>query len=161
MSINFAAVSGNVTRDAELRFTASETPVVRFGIAFNERKKNAQTGVWEDRTNFVDCAMFGSRAEKLQPYISKGAKVAIQGRLHWSQWETEGQKRSKIEIVVDDVDLMSRGASRDNESNSDERSYGREQNGASDRLSVAQEAARQAIFGNSEKQQLAYDDIPF
>lgn len=107
MSINRVVISGNLTRDPELRQTASGMPVLGFGVAVNDRRKNPQTGEWEDYPNFIDCTMFGTRAESLARYLSKGAKVAIEGKLRWSQWERDGQKRSKIEVIVDDLEFMS------------------------------------------------------
>lgn len=108
MSINKAFISGNLTRDAEMRRTANGTAVLGFGVAVNDRHRNQQTGQWEDYPNFVDCTMFGTRAEKLAQYLTKGAKVAIDGRLRWSQWEQGGQKRSKLEVVVEELEFMSR-----------------------------------------------------
>lgn len=108
MSINRVIVSGNLTREAEVRTTASGNPVMGFGIAVNDRRKNSQTGEWEDYPNFIDCTMFGARAQSVSRFLSKGSKVAIEGKLRWSQWETnEGQKRSKIEIIVDEIEFMS------------------------------------------------------
>ena len=115
MSINRVEISGNLTRDPELRSTASGLPVLGFGVAVNDRRKNQQTGEWEDHPNFVDCTMFGKRAESVSRYMSKGGKVAVAGRLHWSQWEREGQKRSKLEVVVDDIELMSGRRDADND----------------------------------------------
>lgn len=79
-----------------------------FGVAVNERRKNGQTGEWEDYPNFVDCTLFGKRAESLEQYLSKGAKVAIEGRLRYSSWEKDGQKRSKLGVIVEEIELMSR-----------------------------------------------------
>lgn len=108
MSINRVIVSGNLTRDPEVRTTASGNPVMGFGIAVNDRRKNSQTGEWEDYPNFIDCTMFGARAQSVSRFLSKGSKVAIEGKLRWSQWETnECQKRSKIEIIVDEIEFMS------------------------------------------------------
>ena len=107
MSINRVVISGNLTRDAELRTTQSGMSILDFGVAVNDRRKNQQTGEWEDCPNFVDCTMFGTRAEKLQPYLAKGTKVAIEGKLRYSSWEKDGQRRSKLEVVVDDLELMS------------------------------------------------------
>ena len=107
MSINRVIISGNLTRDPELRSTASGFPVLGFGVAVNDRRKNQQTGEWEDYPNFIDCTMFGARAESLSRYLSKGTKVAIEGKLRWSQWERDGQKRSKIEVIVDELEFMS------------------------------------------------------
>lgn len=107
MSINRVIISGNLTRDPELRSTASGFPVLGFGVAVNDRRKNQQTGEWEDYPNFIDCTMFGARADSLSKYLSKGTKVAIEGKLRWSQWERDGQKRSKIEVIVDELEFMS------------------------------------------------------
>ncbi|MEG1493259.1 MAG: single-stranded DNA-binding protein, partial [Gordonibacter sp.] len=82
-------------------------PVLGFGVAVNDRRKNQQTGEWEDYPNFIDCTMFGARAESLSRFLSKGAKVSIEGKLRWSQWERDGQKRSKIEVIVDELEFMS------------------------------------------------------
>lgn len=109
MSINRVLISGNLTRDPETRRTAGGTAVMSFGVAVNDRAKNQQTGEWEDRPNFVDCVMFGTRAEAVGRYLSKGSKVAIEGKLRWSQWQTQdGQKRSKLEVIVDEIEFMSR-----------------------------------------------------
>ncbi|MEG2557759.1 MAG: single-stranded DNA-binding protein, partial [Raoultibacter sp.] len=107
MSINRVIISGNLTRDPELRSTASGLPVLGFGVAVNDRRKNQQSGEWEDYPNFIDCTMFGTRAESLSRFLSKGAKVSIEGKLRWSQWERDGQKRSKIEVIVDELEFMS------------------------------------------------------
>ena len=107
MSINRVIISGNLTRDPELRQTASGLPVLGFGVAVNDRRKNQQTGEWEDYPNFVDCTMFGTRAESVAKFLSKGSKVAIEGKLRWSQWERDGQKRSKIEVIIDELEYLS------------------------------------------------------
>ena len=107
MSINRVIISGNLTRDPELRSTAGGTSVLGFGVAVNDRRKNQQTGEWEDYPNFVDCTMFGSRASAISSYLHKGSQVAIEGKLRWSQWERDGQKRSKIEVIVDELEFMS------------------------------------------------------
>lgn len=108
MSINHVAITGNLTRDPELRSTAGGTAVMSFGIAVNDRRKNQKTGEWEDSPNFIDCTMFGARAQSVSRLLSKGSKVAIEGKLRWSQWERDGQKRSKIEVIVDEIEFMSR-----------------------------------------------------
>ena len=106
MSINRVVISGNLTRDPELRSTASGMPVLGFGVAVNDRRRNQQTGEWEDYPNFIDCTMFGARAEAVSRFLSKGSKVAIEGKLRYSQWERDGQRRSKIEIIVDEIEFM-------------------------------------------------------
>lgn len=108
MSINRVFVTGNLTRDAELRDTQGGTPYLRMGVAVNDRRKNPQTGQWEDVPNFVDCVMFGTRAEAIARYLTKGTKVAVDGSLRYSSWERDGQRRSKLEVAVRDVEFMSR-----------------------------------------------------
>lgn len=106
MSINKVIVTGNLTREPELRALPSGTAVLNFGLAVNDRRKNNQTGEWEDHPNFVDCVMFGTRAQSVSRFMAKGMKVAIEGKLHYSQWEKDGQKRSKLEISVENIELM-------------------------------------------------------
>lgn len=106
MSINRVTISGNLTRDAELRQTASGMAVLGFSVAVSDRRKNQQTEQWEDYPNFIDCTMFGARAQSVSRFLSKGSKVAIEGKLRWSQWERDGQKRSKIEVIVDEIEFM-------------------------------------------------------
>lgn len=109
MSINRVVVSGNLTRDVELRATPGGTQVLGFGVAVNDRRRNQQTGEWEDYPNFIDCTMFGNRAEALSRILRKGMKVAIEGKLRYSSWEDKngGGRRSKVEIIPDEVVLMS------------------------------------------------------
>lgn len=104
-NINRVIISGRLTRDPDVRTTAGGTTVMGLGVAVNDRRRNQQTGQWEDYTNFIDCTMFGSRAEALSRILTKGMLVCIEGRLRWSQWERDGQKRSKIEIIIDDIDF--------------------------------------------------------
>ena len=107
MSINRVNISGNLTRDPELRMTAGGTQVLGFGVAVNDRRRNPQTGEWEDYHNFVDCTLFGNRAEAMGRILRKGIKVAIEGKLRYSKWQDKsGQNRSKLEVIVDEIDLM-------------------------------------------------------
>lgn len=105
MSINHVAVVGNLTRSPELRSTAGGTDVLSFGIAVNDRRKNA-SGRWEDVPNFFECVTFGNRATALGGILAKGMKVAISGKLHYTSWETDGKKHSKVDIIANDVELM-------------------------------------------------------
>lgn len=106
MSINKVVISGCLTRDPELRSTQGGMEILALGVAVNDRRKNQQTGEWEDVPNFIDCTMFGARAKSVFRFLSKGSKVAIEGKLRWSQWERDGQKRSKIEVIVDEIEFM-------------------------------------------------------
>ena len=106
-SINRVMITGNLTRDAQLRTTQSGMEVLGFGVAVVDNRKNQQTGEWEDYPNFVDCTMFGHRGPKLQPYLTKGTRVAIEGKLRYSSWERDGQRRSKIEVIPDEIVFLS------------------------------------------------------
>lgn len=108
MSINRVVVSGNLTRDPELSVTGGGMAILKLGIAVNDRRK--VDGEWTDVPGFFDVKMFGTRAESLSRYLSKGSKVAVEGKLSYQSWEDKntGAKRSKVEILADDIDLMSR-----------------------------------------------------
>lgn len=106
MSINKVIITGNLTRDASLNALPSGTPVCEFGVAVNERRRNRQTDEWEDVPVFVDCNMFGTRAEKIAQYLVKGLKVTVEGKLRYSSWEKDGQKRSKLDVVADDIEFL-------------------------------------------------------
>lgn len=106
MSINRVNISGNLTRDPELRVTANGTKVLTFGIAVNDRRRNPQTNEWEDRPNFIDCAIFGTYGETLSRFLSKGNKVAIDGKLRYSSWEKDGQHLSRINVIATNVELL-------------------------------------------------------
>lgn len=100
--INQVSISGNITRDPELR-TGN---VLKFSVAVNDRRK--VDGEWKEVPNFIDCVMFGARAEALSNMIHKGTRVSIGGKLRYSSWEKDGQKRSKVEVAVDQLDFLSK-----------------------------------------------------
>lgn len=106
MSINHVSITGNLTRDPDLRSTAGGKAVLSFGIAVNDRRQNQQTGKWEDVPNFFECVTFGNRATALSDILAKGMKVAIAGKLHYSSWEKDGQKHSKVDIIAQEIELM-------------------------------------------------------
>lgn len=106
VSINVVALCGNLTRTAEVRQTKSGMAVASFGIAVNERRKNPFSGEWEDYANFFDVTMFGKYAESVAPKLTKGTKVALNGSLRYSQWEKDGAKRSKVEVIADNVEFV-------------------------------------------------------
>lgn len=104
--MNSVCITGNLTKDAEIRTSATGTAVLRFTVAVNERVK--RDGAWEDKANFIDCTMFGTRAERVCTFLGKGIKVAVKGRLSQSSWtDKDGSKRSKLEVLVEDVDFIS------------------------------------------------------
>lgn len=107
--LNSVTIGGNLTRDAEPRATASGTAILSFSVAVNDRRKNPQSGEWEDYPNFVDCLVFGKRAEVLAQRMTKGTFVCLVGKLRYSSWEDKnGQRRSKLEVVADEIHLENR-----------------------------------------------------
>lgn len=105
MSINRVCISGNLTRSPEIRSTPSGMNILNFGMAVNDRRKNRDTGEWEDYANFIDVCVFGNRADFLSKALHKGMKVFVEGKLRYSSWEREGQRRSKLEVIADDIDF--------------------------------------------------------
>ena len=108
-NINVVVVDGNLTRDPELHQSQSGSSLLKFGIAVNDRRKNPASGEWEDYANYIDIVVFGNRAQSLAQILTKGMKVCISGKLRWSSWEKDGVRRSKIEVVADEVSLAQRG----------------------------------------------------
>ncbi len=105
MNINRVVLTGNLTRDPELRSTGGGLAVCKLGIAVNTRRKGSD-GNWEEKPNFFRVTVFGRQAESCAQYLKKGRPVAIDGRLEWSSWETEGQKRESVDIIADSVQFL-------------------------------------------------------
>jgi single-strand DNA-binding protein len=104
-NINSVVITGNLTRDPELRSTPSGTSVCKLGVAVNTSHKD-KSGQWVERPNFFDVTVWGAQGENCANYLAKGRPVAIQGRLEWQQWEKDGQKRSKVEIIAENVQFL-------------------------------------------------------
>jgi single-strand DNA-binding protein len=108
-SFNRVILVGNVTRDVELKYTQSGLAVTDLGLAVNDRRKN-QAGDWVEETTFLDVTLWGRQAEVAGEYLSKGSPVLIEGRLKLDTWEQEGQKRSKLRVVGERMQMLgSRG----------------------------------------------------
>ncbi len=108
---NNVTITGNATREPELRFTPSGQPVASFGVAVNRRWQNRQTQEWEEATSFIDVTCWAQLAENAAESVGRGTRVTITGRLDQRSWETDnGDKRSKVEIVADDVAISLRWA---------------------------------------------------
>ena len=108
-SYNRVVLVGNLTRDIELKYTPSGLAVTDIGLAVNDRRKT-QTGEWVDETTFVDITLWGRQAEVAGEYLGKGSSVLIEGRLKLDTWETDGQKRSKLRVVGEKMQMLgSRG----------------------------------------------------
>lgn len=101
---NTVTLIGNITRDPELRFTPSGQPTATFGLAVNRRWQNRQTNEWEEATSFFDVVTWRELAENSSESLEKGSRVIVTGRLEQRSWETpDGERRSKIEVIADEV----------------------------------------------------------
>ena len=104
-SFNRVILVGNVTRDIELKYTQGGMAVTDIGMAVNDRRKN-QSGEWVEETTFVDVTLWGRTAEVASEYLNKGSSVLIEGRLKLDSWETDGQKRSKLRVVGERMQML-------------------------------------------------------
>lgn len=108
-SFNRVILMGNLTRDIELRYLQSGSAVTEIGLAVNDRRKDSKTGQWVDETTFVDVTLWGRTAEIAKEYLSKGSPILIEGRLKLDTWETDGQKRSKLRVVGENMRMLGGG----------------------------------------------------
>jgi single-strand DNA-binding protein len=104
-NINRVVLTGNLTRDPELRSLPSGNSVCSLRVAVNTRRKSA-SGDWEDKPNYFDVTVWGAQGENCARYLSKGRPVAIDGRLEWREWGDEGNKRQAVDIVADTVQFL-------------------------------------------------------
>lgn len=156
--INRVFLVGRLTRDAELRFTATGTPVGKFSIAINRSKKSGEQ--WEEEVHYFDIVLWGKTAEALSKYLLKGKQVAIDGELRQNRWEQDGQSKSKVEIHATNIQLLggSQGASVSSGQNASQGSgsYSKAPQGNSNFEKYGKEP-----FGDEPGGQFDDDGIPF
>ena len=169
-SFNKVILMGNLTRDVEVRYTPSGTAVSEVGLAVNDRRKGAD-GQWVDETTFVDVTLWGRQAEVAGEYLTKGSPVLIEGRLKLDQWEKDGQKRSKLRVVAENMRMLGGkgggGGGKGGGSMPDESEYGgdddgpppsRAPSGAGNRGGASSGSSNR---GGGESRGGGGDDIPF
>lgn len=106
-NINRVTITGNLTKDPELRSTPSGTSVCTLRVAVNSRRKDSQSGEWVDKPNYFDVKVWGAQADNCSTYLSKGRPVAVDGRLDWREWEgQDGVKRQSIDIVAENIQFL-------------------------------------------------------
>lgn len=106
-NVNVVVITGNLTRDPELRSTGGGTSVCEMRVAVNSRRKNGQTGQWEDKPNYFDVVVFGAQADNCATYLQRGRPLAVEGRLDWREWEAkDGTKRQAVQIVANSVQFL-------------------------------------------------------
>jgi single-strand DNA-binding protein len=102
--VNYVILIGRLTRDAELKYTSGGMAVCKFSLAVDKRKKQGEQ--WVDEVSFFDIVLWGKIGESLNQYLVKGKQIAVEGELHQNRWEQDGQARSKIEIMANNVQLL-------------------------------------------------------
>jgi single-strand DNA-binding protein len=166
-SVNRVTLVGNLTRDPQLKYLPSQTPVAEFGLAMNRRFKTA-TGEDREEVCFVDCSAFGRPAEIINQYCQKGKLIFIEGRLKFDTWEDKqgGGKRSKLSVVVENFQFL--GAREGGTAGAGGGGYDASQSGGGDQPPPGRQSHRSAPQGPpaqqpplDEKQQFGDDDIPF
>jgi single-strand DNA-binding protein len=106
-NVNVVVITGNLTRDPELRHLGSGTAVCKLRVAVNSRRKDGQSGEWVDKPNYFDVTVWGAQGENCANYLSKGRPVAVEGRLDWREWEDQGgNKRQSVEIIANTVQFL-------------------------------------------------------
>lgn len=140
---NKVVLMGNLTRDPELRTTPNGANVASFSLAVNRSWKNAQ-GEQQEAVDYIDCNIWGKPAEIINQYMKKGSGLLVSGRLQQRSWEQEGQKRSKVEVVVEDFNFVGGGDGSRSDSGSD---------------SASSTTESKAPAKNSKKEEKSDDDI--
>lgn len=150
-SINQVIIMGNLTRDPELRQTPNGQSVCSFSLALNRSYKDA-SGEWQEMTDYVDVTAWANLGERVAQYMTKGRRCLVTGRLQSRSWEQEGQKRSKVEVVANDVTFLdSRGAS-DQSDQTDDQSQVSESKPTS---------KKDVVIEDVDDKPINLDDIPF
>lgn len=141
-SLNKVFLMGNLTRDPEIRYTSSGDPVTSFGLAVN-RVYTTQSGERKEDTCFVRVVVFGKQAETCSKYLSKGRLVLVQGRLQYRSWESEGKKRSTLDVIGEQVQfLTTRGKARE-------------------KVGEIAEKGEEEIFLDEDEEEENKDEVPF
>lgn len=151
---NTVTVCGSTVRDPELRFTPNGQAVASFSVAVNRRWQNKQTKEWEESVSFIDVVAWAGLAENVAESIVKGTRVIINGRMEQRSWETsDGDKRSKIEIVADEVGVSLRWATAQATKN--------ERRGPGDAREAVAAHTPAATYDQAYKEHPQYDEAPF
>jgi single-strand DNA-binding protein len=154
-SLNQVTLMGNLTRDPELRQIPSGQSVCSFSLALNRSYKDA-SGEWQEATDFVDVVAWAALGERVAQYLTKGRRCLVQGRLQSRNWEQDGQKRNKVEVLANDVTFLDGNPNGDNPaktSNTSEKASPKESTKAKDQEDV--------VIEDISDEPINLDDIPF
>lgn len=161
-SLNKVILLGNLTRNPELRYTPSGTPVATFRLATSQRVR--QRDEWKDEVCYVDIVTFGRQAETVGEYLTTGSLALVEGRLNWREWETQdGQKRSKYDVVANTVQFLSRPNRHDmsRASQDDLPLETRNEQKAMDDSHDMSRASQDDLPFEARNEQKAMDELPF
>jgi len=157
--INHVVLVGRLTRDAELKSIASGQAVCKFSIAVNRSRKNGEQ--WEDEPNFFDVVLWGRRGEALHQYLTKGKMIAVDGELRQDRWQQDGQNRSKVEIVANNIQLLGGNSGSTGGGNYNNSGYNNQNGGGASQGGSAPARASAPADGSAVAEDHFADDIPF
>lgn len=162
-SVNNVILMGNLTRDPELRQTPTGRSVTNFSLALNSAYRD-QNDQWQEKTDFVDVVCWAQLAERVSQYMSKGRRCLVQGRLQSRNWEQDGQKRTKVEVVANDVTFLDGGAGGQRDNNDDSSDDYQSQSSSSKKSDSDNNASpKKAAKADTQddEEPINLDDIPF
>lgn len=161
-SLNQVTLMGNLTRDPELRQTPTGQNVTSFSLALNRSYKDS-SGEWQEATDYIDIVCWGPLAERVSQYLSKGRRCLVQGRLQSRSWEQDGQKRSKVEVLANDVTFLdNRGSDSDSSSSNTGDSAPSATKGSDDKPKPSKKPKKDDIvIEDIGDEPINLDDIPF
>jgi single-strand DNA-binding protein len=160
-SLNQVTLMGNLTRDPELRQTPNGQNVTSFSLALNRAYKSA-SGEWQEATDYIDCVCWGPLAERVEQYLSKGRRCLLQGRLQSRSWEQDGQKRSKVEVLANDVTFLDNRAGGGDEGGSTSYSDSGSDNAQDDKPKPTKKVKKDdVVIEDIGDEPINLDDIPF
>ena len=159
-SFNQVILMGNLTRDPELRSTPNGQAVCSFSLALNRSYKGSD-GNWQEVTDYVDCVAWRPLGELVSQYLTKGRPCLVNGRLQSRSWEQEGQKRSKIEVVANDVTFLGGAQGGDGGQGGDKPAYQPRQHASSDDSTPKPAKKAEPVIEDIGDEPINLDDIPF
>src|ERR1700753_413588 len=160
-SLNQVTLMGNLTRDPELRQTPTGQSVTSFSLALNRAYKSAN-GEWQEATDYIDCVCWGPLAERVAQYLSKGRRCLVQGRLQSRSWEQDGNKRSKVEVLANDVTFLDSRGGDDNGPSGDSDSVSSSSASSNEKQKPKKKTTKdEVVIEDIGDEPINLDDIPF
>jgi single-strand DNA-binding protein len=160
-SVNQVILMGNLTRDPEVRQTTGGQSVVSFSLALNRAYKDQKTNDWVEATDYIDIVAWGPLAERVGQYLSKGRRCLVQGRLQSRAWEQDGQKRSKVEVLANDVTFLDGRGEGGDGGDSGSGSYGGGSSNQGGSSPSAPAKKKDDVIEDIGDEPINLDDIPF